>query len=128
MSLDVAFKAALEPLAEEIAALRKEVADLTERVEAKEHGLSRPVYDANQLKELGYSEHEAYAILRTHGHKRNGRMRVTDGNLKRYQNGLSPEGENIPPAFQRKGDTRPPALRYLPGGQPVEEAMKKARH
>lgn len=75
MSLDEAFDAALQPLREELAALRH-------RLEVAERGLKRPVYDARQLQEeLGFSQHESYNLLRAHGTLLNGRRRISATDL-----------------------------------------------
>ena len=40
-------------------------------------------------EEFGYSKHEAYAILRSHGAKQRGRRRITFDRLLEYQRGQS---------------------------------------
>lgn len=106
MSLEAAFAEVLAPVVAEVRALREQVEQLTEQVSLREHGLTRPVYDVHGLRELSYSEHESYAILRSHGFKRNGRLRITDHALRRYQSGLPREGEShlnlLPPRVQKK--------------------------
>lgn len=77
MSLDAAFQDALRPL-------REELADLRRRLEAAEANLTRPVFDAKQLQdELGFSQHDAYALLRAHGTLLNGRRRISAVELMR---------------------------------------------
>lgn len=77
MSLDAAFQKALRPIEERIEQLER-------RVEVAERDLKRPTYDAKQLREeLGYSQHEAYAILRAHGVMLNGRRRISATDLIR---------------------------------------------
>lgn len=77
MTLDQAFQAALKPLVERIEKLEQ-------RVELAERDLKRPVYDARQLQEeLGFSQHAAYALLRAHGTKLNGRRRISAVDLIR---------------------------------------------
>lgn len=91
MSLDNAFTAALQPVLAELAEVRQQLLSVQEQLALAGHDLKRPVYDAKHLREeLGYSEGEAYNILRAYGHRRNGRMRVLDTNLRRYQEGLPP--------------------------------------
>lgn len=101
MSLDAAFERALAPVLEQLGAARAEIKELSERLELAENGLTKPVYDAEALQELGYSYRESYAILRSHGHKRNGRLRIVDSNLKRYQTGLpadtATDDQSLPP-------------------------------
>lgn len=77
MTLDQAFHEALRPLVERIE-------QLEHRVEIAERDLKRPVYNANQLQdELGFSQHEAYNVLRAHGVLINGRRRISATDLIR---------------------------------------------
>lgn len=77
MSLDAAFQEALRPLLERIE-------QLEHRVEVAERDLKRPLYDALQLQEeLGFSHHGSYALLRAHGTRINGRLRISAVDLMR---------------------------------------------
>lgn len=96
MSLDAAFERVVAPILEELTIVRQELSDLKDHLSLSENGLKRPVYDADALQELGYSYRESYEILRSHGFKKNGRLRVIDTNLRRYQTGLTPEFEQSP--------------------------------
>lgn len=91
MSLDSAFAALLEPLLAEVKELRAEVSDLKRHQLARSQQLGRPVYDANQLqKELGFSHHQAYELLRARGFRRSGRLRITVDALSDYISGREP--------------------------------------
>lgn len=112
MSLDAAFERVVAPILEELTNVRQELSDIKERISLSENGLTRPVYDADGLQDLGYSYRESYQILRSHGHKKNGRLRVIDTNLRRYQTGLPPEFEQDPlpplPSFRSSRDLTQP--------------------
>jgi len=88
MSIETTFTKLLEPLVKELTAVKTELADLKRTQQAGVLGVTKLIYDAEQLKtEFGYSQHEAYAILRTHGAKRGGRRRITFDKLLEYQRG-----------------------------------------
>ena len=90
MSLEAAFAKLLEPLMQELRALRSDFSDFKETQQASTFHVSRLIYDAEQLQEeFGYSKHEAYAILRSHGAKQRGRRRITFDRLLEYQRGQS---------------------------------------
>ena len=94
MTLDTVFAELLEPLMSEIKAARAELAELKNIQQARSLNVKRLIYDADQLQqEFGYSKHEAYAILRSHGAKQRGRLRITFDRLLDYQRG-SPCDEN----------------------------------
>lgn len=88
MSIEATFTKLLEPLVKELTAVKTELTDLKRTQQAGVLGVTKLIYDAEQLQtEFGYSQHEAYAILRTHGAKRGGRRRITFDKLLEYQRG-----------------------------------------
>lgn len=84
MTLDDCLKL-IPRLLEEVQAVRAENQDIKRLLEENAHGLDMPIYDADGLRALGYSKHEAYGILRAYGNKRQGRLRVTRQRLLEYQ-------------------------------------------
>lgn len=86
MSLDELF-ADLSKLPAQVQNLQSELAEIKSTL--RNQTAARPTYDARQLQEeLGYSKNEAYEILRSHGNKRHGRLRITADALLDYQNGV----------------------------------------
>lgn len=79
----------LGKLPAEVAALRAKVDELERRLKSS---VTRPLYDARMLQEeLGFGYTQAYEVLRSHGSRQFGRLRITAENLKRYQNGEAPK-------------------------------------
>lgn len=64
------------------------IADLAARVEKleSERHADGPVFDIDALIARGYSQHQAYSILRAYGVKRAGRRRITREQLQKYEN------------------------------------------
>ena len=88
MSFEGIIRQLLEPLTTELSELRKDISDLKKTQQASVLGVSKLIYDAKQLQEeFGYSQHEAYDILRAFGAKRGGRRRITFDRLMEYQRG-----------------------------------------
>ena len=51
---------------------------------ANQSGLVRPLYDIDQLMELGISRNHGYDLLRDYGKRVKGRLRITQEQLTRY--------------------------------------------